>query len=202
MRIGIDMDGVIVDTAPALMEQANVACKINLTMEDMTEPSTASIAWEHLTDKRKRQMGVEGPKDLNSWLFPPEFFTDLPPMEGAIEVVKALAAKHEIAIVTKPVEWSCCTYEKDAWLEKHLGDTPYELIMVSSMEAKGWIGADVIVDDDIRVIRACTLSVPIVIKQPWNELYLKDLSARVVDSMVDVPAMLEEIQRTELFKDI
>jgi len=199
MKIGIDMDGVLVNTTPSLIKQANLACKLKLTMDDIVAPSIVDVAWDKMKTKRKKEMGVRKPRDLYSWICPPGFFEKLEPFEGAIQAVIEMSREHEIFIITKPLEWTDCTYGKEIWLKESFKYIDYGLIMTDSMETKGIIGVDVMIDDDIRVINACELAIPIMVKQPWNKTYLKDLQARAIDSLSDAPAMIKEIDQ-ELYK--
>jgi 5'(3')-deoxyribonucleotidase len=138
-------------------------------------------------------MGVKKPWDLYTWLCPPGFFDSLPPIEGAVETLHKLSKDHELVIITKPLEWSCCTQEKFDWLTRHLVGIPYKLIMVDSMETKGLVGADVIIDDDPRVLKSLRLSTGILVRCPWNESDVRDYT-EVISSITEVIPIIERMQ--------
>jgi len=192
LRLGVDMDGVLCNFADASLRVIKETWNIDYKRKDIKIPRTGDLVYYDLfTDEQRAQ--YDGPRDLYPLICPKEFFYDLEPFPGAIETLKMLCEKYDVTIITKPLEWVNCPNEKARWLKKYLPDSKYELIMTGSMEVKGLIGVDIMIDDDTRVIKNLDGAVPIVVKQPWNEEYLKFETPYAVDSFSEVPAIIDEV---------
>jgi len=193
LRLGVDMDGVLANFSDASLRMIKEVWNIDFKKEDIKIPRTADLVYYKLFDNHQRAQYPGGPRDLYNIICPPEFFYELEPFEGAIETLKMLCEKYDVTIITKPLEWVHCPDEKARWLEKYLPDSTYELVMVGSMEVKGLLDVDIMIDDDTRVIKSLNGAVPIVVRQPWNEEYLKLESDYAVDNFSEVPAIIEEV---------
>jgi len=193
LRIGVDMDGCVCNFADASSKVIKYIWNLDLKREDIKVPRTVDIVYYDLFTDEQRALYPGGPRDLYSLICPREFFYKLDPFEGAIETLKMLCEKYDVTIITKPLEWVNCPSEKARWLKKYLPDSKYELIMTGSMEVKGLIEVDIMIDDDTRVIKSLDGTVPIVVRQPWNEEYLKLEADYAVDNFSEVPAIIDEV---------
>lgn len=79
------------------------------------------------------------PKHLNEKiqeiLRAPGFFRDLPPIEGAVEAIQAMAQceRYSVFICTSPLlESKSCITEKYEWVERHLGKKFLKRIIVAN----------------------------------------------------------------------
>ena len=99
----IDMDGVLAD--------AEAKMKI----------------WEN-------KLGIEVKELFEKKLYHmPGFYSDLPPMKGAVEAFNILSKKYEVYILTAP-SWEnvSCYTDKRIWVEKYLGEAAYKRLIISN----------------------------------------------------------------------
>lgn len=63
----------------------------------------------------------------------PGFYSDLPPMKGAVEAFNMLSEKYEVYILTAP-SWEnvSCYTDKRIWVEKYLGKSAYKRLIISN----------------------------------------------------------------------
>lgn len=63
----------------------------------------------------------------------PGFYSDLPPMKGAVEAFNLLSEKYEVYILTAP-SWEnvSCYTDKRIWVEKYLGKSAYKRLIISN----------------------------------------------------------------------
>jgi len=126
------------------------------------------------------------------------FFLDLKPYPGAVEAVNSLIDDgHYVFFLTKALNWDRAAPEKAVWLEKHFGDKKYRTIMVDSIKAKHLISADIIIDDDAKVLDKNAFSYPpirICIAQPWNKTFREknDSSLFVANSLEEAVVLINE----------
>ena len=81
----------------------------------------------------------------------PEFFLNLPPVEGAIEAItQMIDMGHEVKICTSPLSaYENCILEKYQWIEKHLGRGLTKHIILT--KDKTLVRGDVLIDDKPEV---------------------------------------------------
>lgn len=75
------------------------------------------------------------------------FFEHLPPIDGAVDAVKALLDfGHDVRICTSPINaYRHCVSEKFAWVERHLGlEWTHRIVLTKD---KTWVRGDVLIDD-------------------------------------------------------
>lgn len=79
---------------------------------------------------------------------PKGFFTNLPPIEGAIESIRKLAEMYDVYFLSTP-QWSNpdCWKEKRLWVEKHFGDLMHKRLTLT--HHKGLVKGDYLIDDRI-----------------------------------------------------
>ena len=97
------------------------------------------------------------------------FFRSLPPIEGAIQAVKEMAAEGiDVRICTHPIQaYRNCVGEKYEWVERHLG-AEFTTRMVLTRD-KTIVAGDALIDDNPRITGSRTPSWRhIVFDQPYN----------------------------------
>ena len=63
----------------------------------------------------------------------PGFYSDINPIEGAIEAFKRIHKKYEVRILTAPAwENPSCYTDKRIWAEKYLGKLAYKRLIISN----------------------------------------------------------------------
>jgi len=96
-------------------------------------------------------LSAENQKRLYKIIRQPGFFTDIPVIEGAQEVVKALSDKYDIFIGTAAMEFPNSFREKYDWLKQH-----FEFIPVMNFVFcgdKSILHADYLIDDMPRNLK-------------------------------------------------
>jgi 5'(3')-deoxyribonucleotidase len=193
LRVGCDMDGVIADFMSASAITVEKQWGIKLKREHVKYPRTADLLYNELFSEEQKAQ-YSGPRDLYSLMCPKEFFYNIKPFPGAIETLKQLCDQYDVTIITKPLEWVNCPNEKARWLKKYLPDSNYGLIMTQTMEVKGLVDVDIMIDDDPRALSNIKNGVPIAVRQPWNEEFLKFEPIRAVDSFADIMPIIKQVQ--------
>ena len=190
-HIGCDMDGCIANFCGLSVKVIKETWGLELTRNDFKVPRTAELLYNKLlTEEQKKPFKTH--KDIYPVMCPKEFFYNIEPFPGAIETVKRLCEKYDVTIITKPLEWVNCPDEKARWLKKYLPDSEYGLIMTGSMEVKGLVDVDIMVDDDPRALGNIKNGIPIAVRQPWNEEFLKFEPIRAVDNFSEIEPVIEE----------
>lgn len=186
------MDGVIADFTTLAIERTNKLYGLNFTFEDMTQPRIAHYAYSLLPDEIK--VKYNNPEDMYRDICPDGFFYDILPFKGAIEAVKEIAELHDIIFITKTLDWEYCPKDKKRWLEKYFPNMKYEILLTTSMEVKGLVGVDVIIEDDHRTIESLKYATGILVRQPWNKNYIDEGEGIVIiNTMAEVPSILPEV---------
>jgi 5'(3')-deoxyribonucleotidase len=162
--IGIDMDGVLCDFVGAFLDKVDNFYRVKIEESEIVSPKLAVYVNERLPEEHKGKNSEELYYRLCNY----HFFRGLKPYAGAIETVKELAKENEIVFITRPVDYRDSTSAKESWLREYFYDIKYDLIFVSSFEAKRHIACDLIVDDDPRVMESVRKQIPIIINRPWN----------------------------------
>jgi 5'-nucleotidase len=135
-RIAIDMDETICDTITRHIDWYNSEFKQNLKKDDlMGKKIYTQVPAEHLARVRSYPDNAE-------------FFMDLAPLDGAIDVIKELNEKFDIYIATAAMEHPTSFSAKYDWLVKHLTFlSPMNFIFCGD---KGIVNADYLIDDSSR----------------------------------------------------
>lgn len=77
------------------------------------------------------------------------FFSDLEPIQGAIEGLQTLMTKYEVWILTRPSIKNTHSYtEKAQWVKKHLGEKMLERLILCPNKAL--VRGHFLIDDDHR----------------------------------------------------
>ncbi|SEW07033.1 5' nucleotidase, NT5C type [Chitinophaga arvensicola] len=170
---------------------AKIAIDMDNVMADLTQ---------HLLDVYAREYGeVIDPVRLNNIpegsAFPegvamkilsaPGFFRGIPVMAGSQEVVKALAAQHEVFVVSAAMEFPLSLAEKHAWLEEHFPFISWKNIVFCG--SKTIVEADYMIDDHDKNLSTFK-GTPLLFTAPHN-LPLQDYTR--VNSWEEVAAYFE-----------
>lgn len=134
-RIAIDMDEVMADLVSKHLTVYNRDFSDNITLHD-------------LRGTRLRDLRPHHQKEIYAYLRTPDFFRDLPVMEGSQEVIEALCSQYEVFITTAAMEVPTSFSAKYEWLREHfpfLSDMNYVFCGDKSI-----IRADYLIDDNVR----------------------------------------------------
>jgi 5'-nucleotidase len=135
LRIAIDMDEVMADALAEHVRRYNATFGATLAIADLRG------------------------HDLEDWIAPAEreaveamldasFFTDLAVMPDCQEVVRELAARYDVLVVTAAMDVPCSFDAKFRWLQRHFPFIPTSHIVFCG--DKGIIDADYLIDDRAR----------------------------------------------------
>ncbi|MDQ3290157.1 MAG: 5'-3'-deoxyribonucleotidase [Bacteroidota bacterium] len=132
-RIAIDMDEVITDSIGRFIELYQQEFKENLS--DLRLPDrnlTNTVPPERLAT-------------VKQYPHQPDFFKDLDPIPGSLEVVEQLCQRYEVFITTAALEFEHSFTPKYNWLKKHLPFITWKNIVFCG--DKSIIHADYLLDD-------------------------------------------------------
>ncbi len=134
-RIAIDMDEVIADVMPKF--------------EDLYEREFGRrISRQEYWGKKIYDM--EGASKIRGFLHEKGFFADLPVMPDSQDVVRELADRYDIFIVTAAMEFRNSLEDKYDWLERHFPFIHWKNFVLCG--DKSIIHADYMIDDHVRNI--------------------------------------------------
>lgn len=152
VRLGIDIDSVLCDTMPRLLEKINREHGTAITMED-------AIQWDFpVGDTTFDTLILKAFRD-------PVLLMSLPPMQGSQEAVKRLVNDFDLVVVTSRKELTVDATR--LWVETHFGP----LLVVHTGDSKNGHDLDILVDDAPHNVTpfAETGRPAILFDQPWNQ---------------------------------
>lgn len=178
VRIGVDIDGVLADRVPAILEILERRHDVAMTPEEVSD-------WSVTVPAVGRELSTFfGETDDD-----PDHIRRLDPIEGAIEGMRQLAREHTLLIATyrKPT----ARRPTVEWLAAH--DIPYDRYVRDVGEGKRNVPATVLIDDSASTVRAFSENGgrAILFRQPWNEKEPVPEEVPVADGWDDVLAELE-----------
>src|SRR5205823_2166374 len=135
LRIAIDMDEVMADALSEHLRRYNTAFAARLTPDD--------LRGRHIED-----CVPAAHRDALEAMLDDSFFADLPVMPGCQDVVRELAARHDVFIVTAAMDVPCSFDAKYRWLQRHFPFIPPAQIVFCG--DKGIFDADYLIDDCAR----------------------------------------------------
>ena len=135
LRIAIDMDEVMADALGEHIRRYNAAYGATLT--------AAELHGRHLEDWAPRIQ-----RDAVEAMYDASFFADLAVMPDCQDVIRELAARHDVLIVTAAMDVPCSFDAKFRWLQRHFPFIPASQIVFCG--DKGIIDADYLIDDRAR----------------------------------------------------
>jgi 5'(3')-deoxyribonucleotidase/uncharacterized protein with PQ loop repeat len=135
LRIAIDMDEVMADALTEHVRRYNAAFSEQLT--------SAELRGRHLEDwiPPARRAAVEAMLDAS-------FFADLAVMPDCQDVIRELAGRHDVFIVSAAMDVPISFDAKFRWLQRHFPFIPAAQIVFCG--DKGVIDADYLIDDRPR----------------------------------------------------
>lgn len=138
--IGIDMDGVLADIEPQLVDFYAKQYGVQLTVEGI---QGLSYAEAFPADMEKRTI-----------LYTPGFFRTAPVMAGAVEAVKQLMLQYEVYIVSAATEFPLSLFEKIEWLQEHFPFIHWRNIVLCG--DKSIVHTDYLIDDHCKNLDVCS----------------------------------------------
>jgi len=178
LRIAIDMDEVMADALAEHVRRYNAAFGATLAIAD--------LRGRHLEDwiAPARREAVDAMLDAS-------FFANLAVMPGCEEVVRELAARHDVLVVTAAMDVPCSFDAKFRWLQRHFPFIPTSQIVFCG--DKGLIDADYLIDDRPRHFERFK-GHPLLFSAPHNAA---ESRYPRVDSWKDVRELFARLDRRE-----
>lgn len=190
MRIGIDLDDVLVQFLPSLIEFHNKTYGTKLKLEQFSSYQF----WE--TWGGTKEEAIQKVYSFHKT----HYFENIPPVIGAQEAVKSLSEKHELYIITsrqndvaEPTKKSVQKYFPNSFLEIYFtnhysqnGDAKTKKEVCDSL------GIDIMIEDSADYAINCLNNDRkiFLINQPWNikrsipqEIYRVNSWREIIDSM-------------------
>ena len=135
LRIAIDMDEVMADSVTEHLRRYNRAFG-------------ASITAAHLEGRHLEELVPPEQRKVVEAMYDASFFAALDVMPGCLEIVRDLASRHDVLIVTAAMDVPCSFDAKFRWLERHFPFIPASNIVFCG--DKGLVDADYLIDDRAR----------------------------------------------------
>ncbi len=135
LRIAIDMDEVMADALSEHLRRYNEVFGARVTADD--------LRGRHLEDyvPAAHRAALDAMLDET-------FFADLPVMPGCQEVVRELAVRHDVFVVTAAMDVPCSFDAKFRWVQRHFPFiAPSTIVFCGD---KGIVDADYLIDDRPR----------------------------------------------------
>ncbi len=154
MQLAVDVDGVIADQVPPVLERLNRKYGLEVTKDQIRR-------WnEPIAD-------TDIKTEIEESLLDESFVLAMEPIEGATDALEQLAAKHKIMIATNRDR----TADKATreWLSKN--GIHYDSYINTSISGKGAIVGDILIDDYPGNLLAFSSKgrLGILFDQPWNQ---------------------------------
>jgi 5'(3')-deoxyribonucleotidase len=170
-RIAIDMDEVIADTLGSYLKIYNADFGGNLTRKDLHGRNAFEMARPEDIPRIREYFQSE------------KFFSEIDPMPGSQDVVKALAETYEVFVTTSAMEVPISFMPKFHWLKQHFPFISSSHIVFCG--DKSIISADFLIDDNVRHFERFK-GEGILFTAPHN---MNETRFRRVDTWQDVRAM-------------
>lgn len=167
VRIGIDIDEVLSETAKGFLTFYNKKKHTNFQFNQITEYSFSKVF--NISHEEEKTSLME--------FFQSSYFTNLSPVEGSVQAVKKLAKKSELyAVSSRPLQLMPLTTK---WIKKYFDNSFKEVILMNghfdSTETKSSIckqyDIEYFVEDVLDYAKDCA-SVGVrtfLIDKPWNQ---------------------------------
>jgi 5'(3')-deoxyribonucleotidase/uncharacterized protein with PQ loop repeat len=135
LRIAIDMDEVMADALAEHVRRYNAAFGATLAIAD--------LRGHHLEDRI-----APAEREAVDAMLDASFFANLAVMPDCEDVVRELAVRHDVLVVTAAMDVPCSFDAKFRWLQRHFPFIPASQIVFCG--DKGVIDADYLIDDRAR----------------------------------------------------
>nr|WP_048639835.1 5'-3'-deoxyribonucleotidase [Brenneria goodwinii] len=134
-RIAVDMDEVIADFNVKMVTAFNRRFGETLTLEQLKGHTI-------------QQLRPDLREEINQMIGEPDFFGDLPVIQGSQETLRLLVLKHDVFITTAAMEFPWSFNAKFHWLREHFPFVdPLHIVFCGY---KGILHADYLIDDNAR----------------------------------------------------
>jgi 5'(3')-deoxyribonucleotidase/uncharacterized protein with PQ loop repeat len=134
LRIAIDMDEVMADALSEHVRRYNAAFGASLAIENLRGPLDACIPPAH--------------REAAEAMLDATFFENLALMPDCQDVIRELAARHEVFIATAAMDVPCSFDAKYRWLQRHFPFIPASHVVFCGDKAV--VDADYLIDDSPR----------------------------------------------------
>jgi 5'(3')-deoxyribonucleotidase len=141
-RVAVDMDEVMADTLTRWLECYNRDFGTTITKADLHGKRLYDL------------VGPRGATAARAYLDRPEFFRDLPLMEGSQQIVKLLSERYEVFVTSAAMDHPNSFAAKYSWLKEHFPFIPDKRIVFCG--DKSIIRADFMIDDSEQNLAAFT----------------------------------------------
>ncbi len=168
-RLLIDMDDVMADTFAHIVKYVN-------------ERSGTNWRKEEINSTKMMELFEKDYRPVSGFLWEKDFFSDIPLMPSAQEVVEKLHKKYELFVVSAATEFPLSMTEKLDWLAKYFPYIGWSHTVFCGH--KYMIKADYLIDDHERNISTFT-GTPLLFTAPHNldlEGYLRMNSWKDVEN--------------------
>ncbi|MEK6936128.1 MAG: hypothetical protein AABW67_05025 [Nanoarchaeota archaeon] len=167
MKIGIDIDGVILDFASKFLEYYNKKHRKNISIENWITYNF----WDFISISEE-----EGKKLMEDFYFL-DSFNEIPFIEGSKEAIHKLAKQNKIYIITaRPLRWGEKTKN---FFDKHFLETDIQLIhsrdekdkTIYKREICIKLGVSILIEDNGNIAIQCADSgiKVLLLNNPWNQ---------------------------------
>jgi 5'(3')-deoxyribonucleotidase len=133
LRICVDMDEVMADTLSEHLRRYNADFEESITRDDLRGKGL----WDVVAHDRQQQ--------LRAYLDELDFFSDLPVVPGAVEVLRDLATRFEVFVATQAMTVPNSFSAKYHWLLRHFPFLPPTNFVYCG--DKSILRADYLIDD-------------------------------------------------------
>jgi 5'(3')-deoxyribonucleotidase/uncharacterized protein with PQ loop repeat len=174
LRVAIDMDETIADSLGKQLGAYNESFGARVTPEDLDG--------QHLHDL----VPADHADHAREIFHEPAFFEDLDLIDGSREVIRELAARHEVFIASAAMEVPTSFAAKYRWLREHFPFIPTSHLVFCG--DKSVLDVDVLIDDTPRHFERFR-GTPILFSAPHN---LREQRYRRVSSWEEVRQLLLE----------
>lgn len=189
MNIALDVDGVLAEQVPAVLEPIRDEYDVEMEKEEVR-------SWDEAIPNTDTNIKIL----IESSLEDPEFVRGMSPVEGAVEGVSALKGDgHRLVIAT--ARGSHIKESTESWLRRH--GFEYDEIRSVENRSKATLHADVLVDDYPKnvVEFSDSTGTAVLFVQPWNEDFAErvgaDDSIHVARGWDEVLRIVDDIEPTD-----
>lgn len=176
MNIAIDVDGVVADLVPKLLNDINHKFKTEYRIEDCT-------MWNFYDRENGMFHDPEHADYALKLMQSNHYAANLLPIKNAVHMVNALSeAGHNIIWVTAPFRSSkTWSFDRTNWILEHFPACSKHIILT---DRKEWIDADILIDDNPENVvnwtsRGAVHKEAYLYAQPWNREFRKTFSKKL-----------------------
>lgn len=194
MLIGIDLDNVLADLAPALIKFHNNFFDASLEVNQIFSHNLWQV-WGGTPEET-----IE--KVYN--FYKSDYFKNILPVNGSVEGVTDLARNHNLVVITSRPHF--LADETKSWVYKHFTDKFSGIHLTNQFslgesrkksEICSELGVDVLIEDSLEFAMDCATKTKVLLfDSPWNQKELPDGIIRV-HSWKDIVDSISKLERTD-----